>query len=74
MELPRNDVGGGPAGVNDPADEGGGPAGVVDGFAPNEKVLPLLDFLSGVDGGLEEYGTWKLIALSMHLRTRFQDR
>jgi hypothetical protein len=53
--------------VNEPVDEGGGPAGVVDGFeAPNGKpLLPLLDLLSGVDGGLEEYGTWKAIALSL---------
>jgi hypothetical protein len=42
--------------VNEPFDEGGGPAGVVEGFeAPNGKLLlPLFDFLSGVDGGLEE--------------------
>jgi hypothetical protein len=60
MELPRNDDGGGPAGVNDPDDDGGGgPAGVVEGFeAPNEnRLLPLFDFLSGVNGGLEEKGT-----------------
>jgi hypothetical protein len=30
--------------------------------------LPLLDLLSGVDGGLEEYGTWKAIVSSMLLR------
>lgn len=62
MELPRTDEGGGPAGVYDPDDEGGGPAGVVDGFeaAEENKLLPLFDFLSGVDGcGLEEKGTWK---------------
>ena len=54
-ELPRNDDGGGPAGVNDPVDEGGGPAGVVEGFeAPNKPLLPLFDLLSGVAGGLEE--------------------
>lgn len=60
-ELPRNDDGGGPAGVKDPEDDGGGPAGVVEGFeAPKEKILlPLFDFLSGVAGGLEENGTWK---------------
>jgi hypothetical protein len=36
----------------------------VEGFdAPNGKLLlPLFDLLSGVDGGLEEYGTWKAIA------------
>lgn len=64
MELPKYEEGGGPAGVNDPFDEGGGPAGVVEGFdAPNGKLLlPLFDLLSGVDGGLEEYGTWKAIA------------
>jgi hypothetical protein len=42
--------------VNDPVDDGGGPAGVVEGFeAPKEnRLLPLLDLLSGVAGGLEE--------------------
>jgi hypothetical protein len=67
MELPRKDEGGGSVGVNDPVDEGGGPAGVVEGFeAPNGKLLlPLLDLLSGVDGGLDEYGTWKVIVSSM---------
>lgn len=61
IELPRKDDGGSPAGVNEPEDDGGGPAGVVEGFeAPKEnKLLPLLDFFSGVAGGLEEYGTWK---------------
>jgi hypothetical protein len=56
--------------VNEPFDEGGGPAGVVEGFeAPNGKLLlPLFDFLSGVDGGLEEYGTWKAIVTWMLLR------
>jgi hypothetical protein len=54
IELPRTDDGGGPAGVNDPAEEGGGPAGVVEGFERLNIFLPLLDFLSGVDGGLEE--------------------
>lgn len=62
MELPNADGGGGPAGVKDPAEEGGGPAGVVEGFAPYEKML--LDLLSGVEGGLEEKGTWKAITLS----------
>jgi hypothetical protein len=28
----------------------------------------LLDFLFGVDGGLEEYGTWKAIVSSLLLR------
>jgi hypothetical protein len=57
--------------VNEPVDEGGGPAGVVDGFeAPNGKLLlPLLDLLSGVEGGLEEYGTWKAIVLLLQRRT-----
>ena len=53
MELPKTEEGGGPAGVYEPAEDGGGPAGVVEGFvAPKEKAL--VDFLSGVDGGLEE--------------------
>lgn len=55
IELPNDDGGGGPAGVKDPAEEGGGPAGVVEGFAPKKM---LLDLLSGVAGGLLEYGTW----------------
>ena len=61
MELPSIDEGGGPAGVNEPADEGGGPAGVVEGLeAPKENCLaPSWLLLSGVDGGLEENGTWK---------------
>lgn len=56
IELPKKDDGGGPAGVKEPADEGGGPAGVVDGFeaAKEKPLLPLLDRLSGVDGGLDE--------------------
>jgi hypothetical protein len=55
IELPKIDDGGGPAGVYDPAEDGGGPAGVVEGFvAPNENGLP--EFLSGVDGGLDEKG------------------
>lgn len=47
--------------MNDPEDDGGGPAGVVEGFeAPKENtLLPLFDLLSGVEGGLDEYGTWK---------------
>jgi hypothetical protein len=46
--------GGGPTGVNEPADDGGGPAGVVEGFeAPNGLNAPFLR-LSGVEGGLEE--------------------
>jgi len=53
MELPKTDDGGGPAGVKEPAEEGGGPAGVVEGFVAPEKN-GLLDFLSGVVGGLEE--------------------
>lgn len=53
--------------MKEPFDEGGGPAGVVEGFeAPNGKLLlPLFDLLSGVDGGLEENGTWKAIATWM---------
>ncbi len=62
IELPKTEDGGGPAGVKEPVEEGGGPAGVVEGFAPKEK--PLLDLLSGVEGGLEEYGTLKDIVLS----------
>lgn len=48
--------GGGPAGVNDPAEDGGGgPAGVVEGFETlkGSKGSFLLR-LSGVEGGLEE--------------------
>lgn len=56
--------GGGPAGVKDAAEFGGGPAGVVDGFsAMSEKIdVPrkYCDFESGVAGGLEENGTWKV--------------
>jgi hypothetical protein len=61
VELPRKDEGGGPAGVNDFAEDGGGPAGVVEGFeaAKEKMLLPWPDRLSGVDGaGLEEIGTW----------------
>lgn len=59
-ELPRYEDGGGPAGVKDADDEGGGPAGVVEACAAKEKTLsPWPDRLSGVDGGLEEKGTWK---------------
>lgn len=68
VELPNADGGGGPAGVKDPAEDGGGPAGVVEGFAPYEKIL--LDLLSGVAGGLEEYGTWKAIVFSSTLMIR----
>ena len=50
------DDGGRPAGVKEPADDGGGPAGVVEGSAAPECFEPLLVFLSGVDGGLEEFG------------------
>jgi len=47
--------------VNEPADDGGGPAGVVEGLdTPKECCLVLsLELLSGVDGGLEDNGTWK---------------
>lgn len=55
--------GGGPAGVKD-APVGGGPAGVVDGFsAISLKTGPSLDRFgleSGVVGGLDEKGTWKV--------------
>jgi hypothetical protein len=55
IELPRKELGGGPCGVNEAADEGGGPAGVVDGFDCAKIFgLPLLDLRSGVDGGLDE--------------------
>ena len=45
--------------MKEPFDDGGGPAGVVEGFeGPKAKLpLPLLDLLSGVEGGLLEYGT-----------------
>lgn len=61
IELLKADEGGGPAGVKDPAEDGGGPAGVVEGFeAPNEYCLaPSFVLLSGVEGGLEDNGTWK---------------
>ena len=63
-ELPNTEGGGGPAGVNDLAEEGGGPAGVVDGLVaktPYECLwLSLVCLrLSGVEGGLEENGTVK---------------
>jgi hypothetical protein len=62
-ELPKRDAGGGPVGVNDLAEDGGGPAGVVEGLLEAPKEKRLLDLFSGVDGvGLEEYGTWKVIA------------
>jgi hypothetical protein len=59
-ELPNTDEGGGPAGVKEPADDGGGPAGVVEGLdTPKGNCLaPSLELLSGVDGGLEDSGTW----------------
>lgn len=59
-ELPKTDEGGGPAGVNEPADDGGGPAGVVEGLdAPKGNCVTLsLELLLGVDGGLEDNGTW----------------
>lgn len=62
-ELPKMVEGGGPAGVKD-APVGGGPAGVVDGFsAISLKTNPSLDRFgreSGVVGGLDENGTWKV--------------
>lgn len=48
------ELGGGPMGVKDFAEEGGGPAGVVEGFDMAKMFLLLLDLLSGVSGGLEE--------------------
>src|ERR1700694_1295814 len=59
-ELPKTDEGGGPAGVKEPADDGGGPAGVVEGLdAPKEYCLaPAVELLPGVEGGLEDKGTW----------------
>ena len=56
------DEGGLPSGVKDRSDEpGGGPAGVVDGF--DAKLFAkglLLRLVSGVEGGLEEKGTWNV--------------
>lgn len=58
MELPRYDSDGAPAGVKEACEDGGGPAGVVEGQSPrNEKDIPFLDFLSGVDGAGLESGT-----------------
>lgn len=61
-ELPNFEDGGLPAGVKDRSDEpGGGPAGVVDGF--DAKLLAkglVFRLLSGVEGGLEENGTWNV--------------
>ena len=63
-ESPKNDGGGGPAGVNEGADEGGGSAGVVEGleiklFDFESWPLAILDRESGVDGGDDENGTTK---------------
>lgn len=44
------ELGGGPAGVKDLAEDGGGPAGVVEGFDMANMFLAF----SGVSGGLEE--------------------
>ena len=44
--------GGGPSGVKEFALYGGAPAGVV------ETLLKRLPDFSGVEGGLESYGTW----------------
>ena len=66
---------GGPAGVNDGAEEGGGPAGVVERLKLKAVAVVLVANplgvcirLSGVDGGLEEKGTvkpdiWELFKL-----------
>lgn len=48
------ELGGGPTGVKDFAEDGGGPAGVVEGFDMANMFLPLFALLSGVSGGLEE--------------------
>ena len=54
-ELPKNDDGGGPTGVNELVEDGGGPAGVVEGFeAKLEDKKPFWFRDPGVDGGLEE--------------------
>lgn len=52
--------------MNEPAEDGGGPAGVVEGLdAPKENCLALsLELLSGVEGGLEDNGTWNPDILS----------
>ena len=77
-ELPNLEDGGLPAGVNDIKDEpGGGPAGVVDGFEAKLLVKGLLfRLLSGVDGGLEEKGTWNVdMASEVERRMRWwEDR
>lgn len=60
-ELPNGVDGGGPAGVKEPNGLPGSPAGVVEGFEPGLPVKPLPCRLeSGVDGRLEEKGTWKV--------------
>lgn len=47
--------------MKDLAEDGGGPAGVVEGF-DIPKELGFVSYrvrASGVDGGLDENGTWK---------------
>lgn len=69
VELPRNDDGGGPAGVKEPAEEGGGgPAGVVEPLeSPKNCLEPFCD-LFGVDGELDEYGAWNVIAIFANMQ------
>ena len=65
VELPRKEEGGGPAGVKEPADDGGGgPAGVVEPCESPKRFLESCCDRFGVDGGLEEYGAWKLIVIA----------
>ena len=57
--------GGAPAGVKDFDDEGGGPAGVVEGLSLKPKSCLERFSLPGVEGGLEEYGTAKVLGMLM---------
>ena len=63
-ESLKSDGGGGPAGVNEGAEEGGGPAGVVEGLEMKLFVfggwpLVILSRESGAVGGEDENGTTK---------------